>query len=558
MAENFSKPEELTPEKRAELYSSLAAHFGIGLEYYGRMQLRITFVGDRNHDYWYGEGKAAPDINPGHDDSDMLLVEPDDPSAQIAQILTFLHPKVKAVFGSSALYYMLSVSATAFGRNGKNLKDKINGMSFTEAASAWVISKRIFASRHTSDMLKMHDSLNDPELMDKGSPIQFEKFTDEDRQAVLEYCELTLSEMKRIKTSETTSELPRVDALDQVGYLAPLSSVPNGEPLEWLYRVVSSGTQIKRSNGNRHESILGERSGDTLRFTRTNKQKGTTLIVEIAQADKYLSKTSKTFKKLLLFSLQKMAAQHEPLEVGFALQELVDLGMYATTSNATRGIKEFFSQQKQTTLSGTLKKGRNTIREEGGILFYHYRIENGYVKLSVNENFNLDFITSYYTVFPRFAYALSNNAFTLVRYIFYIARQNTNSIKNEGTFKISLDTIRENLGLPDPEDVKNRKYKQYIVTPIEEAIEEIGLALQTVPEAKEYSFTITPVVSDSGNIRQWLEGYLEISLKGNFAETFVKLATNAEAQREKLEKAKTAELAKLAAKKELENRDSMR
>ena len=97
------------------------------------------------------------------------------------------------------------------------------------------------------------------------------------------------------------------------------------------------------------------------------------------------------------------------------LQELVDLGMYSTTSNAARAIKEFFAQQKQITLGGTVKKGKKTIKEEGGVLFYHYRIENGFVKLSVNENFNMGFIANYFTVFPRFAYALSNNAFTLVR-----------------------------------------------------------------------------------------------------------------------------------------------
>ena len=176
--------------------------------------------------------------------------------------------------------------------------------------------------------------------------------------------------------------------------------------------------------------------------------------------------------------------------------------------------------------------------------------------MSVNENFNLDFITNYYTVFPRFAYALSNNAFSLVRYIFFVARQNTQHIKDKGTFTISLDAVRENLGLPAPEDVKNRKYKQYIIDPIEEAIEEIETALQTVPEAKEYGFTITPIASDAGNIHKWLEGYLEIGLKGDFAETFIEMATKAEAKREKWNRIKTAELAKLAAKKEAAADDS--
>ena len=195
---------------------------------------------------------------------------------------------------------------------------------------------------------------------------------------------------------------------------------------------------VQESTGNRHEEITAQQYGDKVRFTRTNKQNGSTAIVEIDQADKYLSKTNKTFTKVLLFTLQKMTAQNFPLEVGFSLQELVDLGMYSTTSNASRAVKDFFAQQKLTTFSGTIKKGRKTVKEEGGILFYHYRLENGFVKLSVNENFNMEFIANYFTIFPRFAYALSNNAFSLVRYIFFLARQNTQAIKAKGTFTISL------------------------------------------------------------------------------------------------------------------------
>lgn len=361
--------------------------------------------------------------------------------------------------------------------------------------------------------------------------------------------------VKRIlETPEILRELEKEARRMEKQELPALGSVPNGDSINWLYRIISNkgGRLVQQSNGNRHEEIIRQKKGDSLRFTRTNKQNGNTVIVEIAQADKYLSKTNKAFAKVLLFTLQKMNAQNFPLEVGFTLQELVDLGMYSTTSNAGRAIKEFFAQQKQTMLSGSVKKGRKTVKEEGGVLFYHYRLENGYVKLFVNENFNMEFIANYFTVFPRFAYALSNNAFNLVRYIFFLARQNTKPIKEKGTFTISLDNVRENLGLPAPDEVKNRRYKQLIIEPIEAAIEEIEEALKTVPEAKEYGFTITPVGTDTSNINKWLEGYLEIGLNGDFAETFVKLATKAEQDREKWNRIKTAELAKLAARKEAE------
>lgn len=183
-------------------------------------------------------------------------------------------------------------------------------------------------------------------------------------------------------------------------------------------------------------------------------------------------------------------------------------------------------------------------------MFYHYRLENGFVKLSVNENFNMEFIANYFTIFPRLAYALSNNAFSLVRYIFFLARQNTQAIKAKGTFTISLEAVRENLGLPSVDDVKNRRYRQLIIEPIEKAIEEVEEALLKVPEAKEYGFTITPHGTDTSNINEWLQGYLEIGLNGDFAETFVRIATKAEKDRVQWEKVKQAELARIAARTE--------
>lgn len=338
------------------------------------------------------------------------------------------------------------------------------------------------------------------------------------------------------------------------GKLAPLGSLPNGEPINFLLRTLA-GAKGGRKPGNskttRGEKVHLQKSkkGDSLKYTRTNK--GDSIVIEIAQADKYIQKTSKTFSKVLLFTLQKMNAQNFPPEVGFSLQELVDLGMYSNTSNAGRAVKDFFAQQSNTILSGTVKHGKKTITEEGGVLFYHYRLNNGFVSLSVNENFNMSFIANYFTVFPRFAYALSNNAFSLIRYIFYLARQNTDKIKSKGTFTISLEAVRENLGLPSVEDVKQRRYRQQIIEPIEKAIEEIEVALENVPEAQEYGFTITPKGTETSNIGQWLTGYLEIGLRGDFAETFVRIATKAEEERKQWEKAKQAELARIAARKEI-------
>jgi len=479
---------------------------------------------------------------------------------QIHQMLCLYDERIRKILGPSALYDMLHIASEVFSFDIKSADDELSPLDKEKAAVAWVIVKRAFAVNHPDEALHL---LNLPDVIAGdivyNTPPLARMIDDNDREFITASCSVCYDVVfnhipLQQLIDESVRALEKEKKASQSLMLPPLGSVPNGDPLNWLYRVVSSknGRLVDQRKGNRHESIKRQEQGGTIRFTRTNKQNGNTVIVEIAQAEKYLSKTSKTFTKTLLFTLQKMNDQNFPLEVGFPLQELVELGMYSTTSNAARAMKEFFSQQKQIMLSGKVKKGRNTIKEEGGVLFYHYRIENGYVKLSVNENFNMEFIANYFTVFPRFAYALSNNAFNLVRYIFSLARQNASKIKNNGTFTIGLDSVRENLGLPAPEEVKNSRYKQLIIEPIEAAIDEIEEAAKTVPEAQNYGFTITPIGTNTTNINQWLSGYLEIGLKGDFADTFIKLAKKAEADRTKWERIKMAELAKLAAKKELE------
>ena len=341
-------------------------------------------------------------------------------------------------------------------------------------------------------------------------------------------------------------------------FLAP---IPNGESLAFLYKILNmkAGRTILEPGTNRHNTInsMANESMTTLKYTSENKNKGTSIEVTITQADEYLKKSRKTTEKVLTYVLQNMTTQYNAWDVEIFLNDLVEAGLYSTTSNAKRGVIEFFEQQKHITLKGSVKKNGRTIVEEGGILFYGYKFDKGkgVIKLHINENFNMDFIANYYSVFPRFAYSLkNNNAFTLVRYILYIARQRTREIKESGTFSIRLDTIRENLGLPNIDEVKNRKYKQYIIDPIEKAIEEIEEALQNVPEAKDKSFTITPMVKDNANINEWLNGYIEVGLAGNFAETFINIATKAEADRKKWEHLKMTQQAKIEAQREMKEK----
>lgn len=305
-------------------------------------------------------------------------------------------------------------------------------------------------------------------------------------------------------------------------------SIPNGEALDFMFKVLKhnkNGEPIESSRKNRHENIIftKNKAGDVA-YTRTNK--GQEITIKISQWEKHFNNTNTPFIKILLFVLQQMTAQGLPLEFGFSMQKMVDLKMYKNISNASRAIKKFFDQQKEITLSGTVKKGKKIITEEGGILFYHYKIKNGFVTVYVNENFNMEFIANYYTFFPKFAFALSGNAFVLFHYIFSLARQNTKSISEKNTFKISLESVRHRLMLPTAEEVEeqqHRKYKEKIINPIEDAIEKIESELENVPESEKLGLTITPIGIDASNINECLQGHLEIGLNGNFAEIFKKI-----------------------------------
>lgn len=327
----------------------------------------------------------------------------------------------------------------------------------------------------------------------------------------------------------------------------PLIATPSAAIIQLLLRIINSnGEELKASKGNRHEKITVKHEGTRTTYIRERKGAAPSKYeIRIEQAAEVMKKTGKTFARCLAYSLEQMTRQNFPREVVLPLQELVDRGSYTRVDNAKRAMQDFFETQKKITLGGTEKRGRRTIFEEGGVLFYHYKYRNGIMTFAVNDNFNWDLIAAYFTVFPRFAYALSNNAFLLVWYIFYLARQNTDKIKAGKPFTISLEAVRAYIGLPDPAEVQNRKYRQFIMTPIEDAIEEIEEALRTLPEAKDLAFTITPYGTDTSSIEEYLQGYLEIGLSGAFAETFTRIADNTEEKRKAWEKAKLNAAAKL-------------
>ena len=352
--------------------------------------------------------------------------------------------------------------------------------------------------------------------------------------------------MEPKSTKEIAEELLADPDLFDSLQLPFMVSIPNSDPLNLLFRAFANKFNIDEQGGSHGEQITTTEAGKKIVITKTRGESTIQIIIK----DKGIlnDKNTKTFAKLFCFCIQELNLQHYKGEIEIDLQKLVDLGMYKTTGTARRALFDFFDLQQNINLAGKLanpKRGKKNepqfVTEEEGLFFYHItKSGTGLVTLYYNEKINLDFIASYYSVIPQFAYGLSNNGFLLVRYIFYLARQNTAAIKKDGSFNIKLENIRENLGLPFVEEVKNRKYKQFIFDPIENAVEEIEEAMRKRPEEenfKEPSLTFSFHGTDTTKPKQWLAGFLEVGFNNELAQEFIRRAEKAEKEREERRKA---------------------
>lgn len=292
-------------------------------------------------------------------------------------------------------------------------------------------------------------------------------------------------------------------------------TLPTSPALHLANQAINAFGAGRPIKANRNTKITyNETNADAWSITSKNKSNELTLSIDNINL---LKSNNKGLKKCFAFILVKCNEQNYRQQIGFPLQALVDNGMYSTLSNARRGLSDNVKKIMAMTFEGTSKKGSSTLKQETGKMIYHMTIENNYVTLYFSDKINVAFMAQYFTLLPKFAFALTNNAFTLLEYIFYLARQNTRDIKEKGYFNISLRAIRDYLNLPDEADTK--KHTQYIRQPIEDAIDAIEEA------NNNSSFTITPIYNENcKNIREWLDGYIQVGLKDDFASTFIKIA----------------------------------
>lgn len=304
------------------------------------------------------------------------------------------------------------------------------------------------------------------------------------------------------------------------------NSVPSGQYLFLLdavithtaaqrnfkFEVTKSGRKI--SDRDKALSVIKTKNG----FSVTETKKGSVVSVSIINRDLIKSTAA---VKLFIFLLEKAAQQNFAPVIHFQLKELVNRGMYSSIRNARAGFESHIEGVKTLQIGGKIENGKKTIDQESGVLFYHHKIHQNGVSVWVNENFDIEYLASYYTMLPAWAWSLSSGAFELVLYIFMRARANKKS-----SFNLSFSMIRERLALPTREEyaAEGKKFKagQYVKSPILKAIDEI---MGKIESSKDEIIKLDPhqLLNDE-SLEEWLnKSYLKITIKGEYKEALERI-----------------------------------
>lgn len=367
------------------------------------------------------------------------------------------------------------------------------------------------------------------------------------KNGIPENCYFGIVGIDEIKSDENNATqaiyVSKLYLIEKTAALAKYDILPTSPALYLFNSAITHNSKKKNisttKNGtkqsDRHQAIKYTRTKDGYTITQTNSRSGQVLELTFMNASKI---QGKGVKKCFAFLLTQSNKQHFNPVISFSLNELVERGMYSSPENARRGLKAALDTLQNVKFGGTIKKGKNKsiVQAEAGVLFYHYKIRNNAVEVSVNENFNIEFIAAYYALFPQFAYALSNsNSFDLCEYIFMQARTNSQAIKEKRSLTISFKKIREVLALPEESDIENKrnwKPKQYVIEPILTAIEDLTAEAK---KANYKDFEILAVYDiDYKNLNDFLDGYIKITFKGEVYSNLLKIA---EQQEEKIEQA---------------------
>ena len=283
------------------------------------------------------------------------------------------------------------------------------------------------------------------------------------------------------------------------------------DTISFRKKQVSYGTKYEvRAYENQRQIAMNNRSGNVQ--------------VTIEVNDIY--KLSRAGKKLFILSLIKANEQSlfngELIRdyVSFPLQELVDIGFYSTVYSARVGFEQGMKSFSGIMIKGSIRKSKHSTAsiKTFEMPFTGGAISNSQCTIYLNSRIDWNFLVQYFTKLPKYYFKLSSRASDLLYYIFYLARQNTKKIADQGYFTISFRSIQNMLNLPS--EIDNHEPSRSIRQPIENAIQEIEDEHKQMYNNTEFS--LLPVCDEERTISDFLNnGYLKIIFDGSFALSFI-------------------------------------
>ncbi len=308
-------------------------------------------------------------------------------------------------------------------------------------------------------------------------------------------------------------------------YKAPDSTASN-----LILDILGAGADIadlperkKQINHNTEYEVMED--GAKRLITLKSNNKATKIIIELSNIGK-VAGSNKPAKKLFVLSLIK--ANEQAIHNGqltreyitFPLQELVDIGFYKTLRSARNGFNSGADALTSLKIKGSVKKSKKKGADIAAleVLFTGARIIKGQCYIFLNPRIDWGFLAQYFTTLPRYYFKLPNRASDLLYYIFYLARQRTKAIEQQGYFTIGFRAIQHKLQLPNEKRLNNPQ--RDIKDVIENTIEQISSEHNNCYGGT--GFSLTPVCDEKAPIAEYLDnGYLKVKLTGDFASGFI-------------------------------------
>lgn len=330
---------------------------------------------------------------------------------------------------------------------------------------------------------------------------------------------------KKEKKHKTVIE----DNTKNIFFNLPTSSANNviTEILSYKENINQLPIRKKQINHNSLYKVFKDDNKRRVTFKNDNAE----IVIELENIEKIMGKKNPAMKffVLSLIKANEQALHDGELEkdyVTFPLQELINIGFYKSIDGARRGFLKGTEALTSLKLKGKVRKAKNkeVMIHALEVLFTGAKVDRGQCYIYLNNRIDWSFITQYYSLIPKYYFSLSSRASELLYYIFFLARQNTKDIAENGCFNISFRAIQHRLLLPLENETKNplRDIKEEI----ENAITEIEDAhfLDYGKDNKEVEFSLLQIYNENSSIEEYLNnGYLKIELKGDFAKKFIEI-----------------------------------